>query len=167
MFIDRDNIIDTSILRAADGKYYRVSADGLMSIERADTLLGRWEKISDLTTLHRRMRGYDAYRDDTGVELRGKLIEGPELFRFNGGDVYGLYSDNYQKPGRGYIPVTTTNLSDTTGAAWQLYTSDQYHFGMKRKRHGCIIGITMEEYDRVVRKFGGAGTDGMKSRQPE
>lgn len=157
LYIERGedgNIIDTSMLRAADGKYYRVSADGLMNIEQADYILGEWRKIADLTNLHKLMNGYDAYWADTQVELRGKIVEGPELFKFNNEDVYGLYSDNYQKPGKGYIPVTTTDLSDATGRAWQLYTRDQYSFGKQRKRHGSIIGITREEYDRIMKKWG-------------
>lgn len=156
IYIDRTpgDIIDTSMIQASDGKYYRVSADGLMSIEKADYILGEWKTISDLTNLHKRMNGYLEYWADTNVELRGKLIEGPQLFKFNDEDIYGLYSDNYQKPGLGYIPTTTTEISDTTGTKWQLYTRDQYDFGKLRKRHGSIIGITEEEYTNVMKKWG-------------
>lgn len=157
LYIDRGatgDIIDTSMIQGSDGKYYRVSADGLMSIEQADYILGEWTKISDLTHLHLKMNNYDAYWENTKVELRGKLIEGPELFKFNNENVWGLYSDNYQKPGIGYIPVTTTDLSDTTGKAWQLYTRDQYSFGKLRKRHGSILGVTGQEYKKVLEKWG-------------
>ena len=157
MFIERGesgDIIDTSMILASDGKYYRVSADGLMSIEQADYILGDWKKISDLTNLHLKMNNYDAYWASTQVTLRGKLIEGPELFKFNNENTWGLYSDNYQRPGIGYIPVTTTNLADTTGKGWQLYTRDQYNFGRLRKRHGSILGITAKEYNAVIAKWG-------------
>ncbi|WP_147336291.1 glycoside hydrolase family 43 protein [Bacteroides oleiciplenus] len=156
IYIDRTpgDIIDTSMIQASDGKYYRVSADGLMSIEKSDYILGEWKTISDLTNLHKRMNGYLKYWADTNVELRGKLIEGPQLFKFNDEDIYGLYSDNYQKPGLGYIPTTTTEISDTTGTKWQLYTRDQYDFGKLRKRHGSIIGITEEEYINLMKKWG-------------
>ena len=151
---ERGDLIDVSMLKAADGKYYRISADGLMSIEQADSILGSWKKVSDLTTLHLKMNNYDAYWADTHLTLRGKLIEGPELFKFNQEDRWGLYSDNYQKPGMGYIPVTTTNLADTTGQAWQLYTKDQYNFGKLRKRHGSILGITAKEYKKLIDFWG-------------
>lgn len=156
LYIDRGNgnIIDTSMLCAADGKYYRVSADGLMSIEQADSILGTWRKLSDLTNLHKKMSNYDLYMADTQVELKGKRVEGPELFKFNNENQYGLYADNYQKPGIGYIPTTTTSLNDTTGRAWQLYTREQYHFGKQKKRHGSILGITQQEYDAIMKKWG-------------
>lgn len=156
MYIDRGdgNIIDTSALQASDNKFYRVSADGDMTIERSDYILGEWEKMSDITTLHPLMNGYDEYWEDVGVTLTGGIIEGPELFKFNNEERWGLYADNYQNPGRGYIPMTTTDLSDNTGAAWQLYTQDQFSFGNKKKRHGSILGITMEEYDRLISVYG-------------
>ena len=156
LYIERGatgDIIDTSMIRASDGKYYRVSADGAMSIETADYILGEWKKISDLTTLHTQMNGYKRYWESTQVELRGKLIEGPEFFKFNNEDVWGLYSDNYQKPGLGYIPITTTDISDTTGKAWQLYTRDQYSFGKMRKRHGSIMGVTEKEYLTICQYY--------------
>ena len=50
--------------------------------------------------------------------------------------------------------MTTTDLSDTSGDKWQLYTRDQYSWGTQRKRHGGILPITAEEYDRLAEKYG-------------
>ena len=58
----------------------------------------------------------------------------------------------------GYIPVTMTDISDTTGKAWQLYTRNQYSFGRLKKRHGSILGVTKKEYANVMAKWGGTKT---------
>ncbi len=152
--------IDMTMIKASDDKYYRISADGAMNIQTSDYVLGEWKTISDITSLHLKMNGYDKFKDDylnadgETLELTGGLIEGPELFKFNGEERYGLYADNYQLPGFGYIPTTTTDLSDTSGDKWQLYTRDQYSWGTQRKRHGGILPITAEEYDRLAEKYG-------------
>ena len=154
-YIDRGDrhIIDTSMIKASDGKYYRVSADGEITIETSDTILGEWTEISNLRGLSAGMNGWSTFKSVDGLTLTGGVLEGPELFQFNGEDKWGLYSDNYT--GKGYIPITTTDLSDTTGSAWTIYTSGQYNFGSMKKRHGSILGITQEEYNSVMRKWGG------------
>ncbi len=152
--------IDTSMIKSDDGKYYRVTADGDMTIQNADFILGNWKKVSDITTLHTKMNGYDNYaathKNNSGetLELTGGLIEGPEFFKFNDEQRWGLYADNYQLPGFGYIPMTTTDLSDTTGTAWKLYGRDEYDFGNLKKRHGSVMGITKDEYNRLLDVYG-------------
>lgn len=152
--------IDTTMIKTDSGKYYRVTADGDMTVQNADFILGKWKKVSDITTLHKKMNGYDNYaathKNSSGetLELTGGLIEGPELFKINGEDKWGLYADNYQLPGFGYIPMSSEDLSDDTGTKWQLYGRDEYSFGKLRKRHGSILGITKEEYERLLEVYG-------------
>ena len=45
------------------------------------------------------MEGYAAFKNETGIVMTGGVLEGPELFKFNGEDKWGLYSDNYGKIG--------------------------------------------------------------------
>ena len=152
--------IDTTMVKTTDGKYFRISADGEMNLQSADYVLGPWKKVSDITTLHKKMNGYDKFKeeylnaDGETLELTGGLIEGPELFKFNGEEKYGLYADNYQKPGFGYIPMVTEDLADTTGSKWQLFSQSDYSWGTLHKRHGGILPITTEEYNRLAEHYG-------------
>lgn len=157
---DKQHCIDTSIVKGNDGKYYRVSADtnaneGELSeimLEASDTVLGDWKKLGNIYQIQSGMKNYDAYKKDTNVNFVGGVVEGPELFALNDGKTFGLYMDNYG--GRGYIPTTTTDLSDTSGKAWRVYTSDEYDFGSLKKRHGSIMGITEDEYKALLAKWG-------------
>lgn len=167
-YIDRGNLqhcIDTSMVKGNDGKYYRISADtnangGSVSeliLESSDSVLGEWTRLSNMREIQKGMKNYDKYKKDINVDFVGGKVEGPELIKLNDGKTFGLYMDNYG--GIGYIPTTTTDLSDTSGASWTVYTSDQYDFGSLKKRHGGILGITQEEYDAVMAKWGNTVTD--------
>lgn len=164
-YIDRgdSHCIDTSIIKAGD-KYYRVSADGEITLEESDSILGSWSVLTTLKQLSGGMNGFAEFSQEQGLELTGGIVEGPELFKINKEDTWGLYVDNYG--GVGYIPITTTDLSDTTGSAWQIYTENQYDFGYMLKRHGTILGITREEYESVTAKWGDGGSEEEESHNP-
>jgi hypothetical protein len=132
-------IIDTTIINAG-GKYYRASGDGHITIESSERLMGEWKIISTL--------------DSLGLELTGKDVEGPEFFKFNGEEKWGLLVDQYTT-GRGYLPIITTNISDTTGASWRKPAANEYSFGNLKKRHGSILPITQKEYEAIISKWGG------------
>ncbi len=162
-YIDRGNrqhCIDTSMVKANDGKYYRVSADTVANggkeaaiiLETSDTVLGDWKQVAYIEDIQPGMNNYEAYTKDVNTKFTGGVVEGPELFPLNDGKTWGLYMDNYG--GIGYIPTTTTDISDTTGKAWKVYTSDEYDFGSLKKRHGSILGITADEYKAVMAKWG-------------
>lgn len=156
--------IDVSMVKAGNS-YYRVSAGAgrEITIEKSDSVLGNWEQISDLKSLSSGMEGYDAFHEETDITLTGGVVEGPELFKFNNEDKWGLYTDNYG--GVGYIPVTTTDLSDTTGAKWKVYQSSDYNFGSLKKRHGSITPITQAEYDGLMKKWGSEGEENKEEEQ--
>lgn len=155
LFIDNTDgreIIDTTMMKADDGYYYRASKDGGnydtkggIRLDRSTDIFGDWEKVMDLDEL-----GFS--RDMTNQKL-----EGPELFRFNKKDwsdpntvTYGLYSDRYVE-GSGYLPLTTTNLMDIGNAnsSWKLPTASEFSFDSLKKRHGTILSLTQDELDRV------------------
>lgn len=161
-FIDRgskQHCIDTSMVEV-DGKYYRVSADTVANggqdseiiIETSDSVLGQWTRLCKMDDLAGGMANYDAYYKENPVRFVGGVVEGPELFPLNDGKTWGLYTDNYG--GVGYIPVTTTDISDVSGKSWTAYTKNQYNFGSLKKRHGSIMGITADEYKAVMTKWG-------------
>ena len=101
-------------------------------------------------------------------------IEGPQLFLYNEAQwrtvtlegeaakvpTYGLYVDRYGT-GSGYWPFATTDIASTARSdwgtnqpGWQAYPHPGNNnsipsFGM-RKRHGGLLTITKEEYDRIL-----------------
>lgn len=131
-------IIDTTIIKAG-GKYYRASGDGQITIESSERLTGEWIILSTLESL--------------GLELTGKDVEGPEFFKFNGAEEWGLLVDQYAT-GKGYLPLVTTDISDTTGSSWRKPAADEYSFGSLKKRHGSILPITKTEYEAIMSKWG-------------
>ena len=155
-------IIDTTILKIGD-TYYSASKDGDnaeknggIRIMKTKSLLdpASWEKVYDL--------------DELGLDLSGQKIsaltnatlEGPELFQLNKKDwadpekpEYVLMADQYAA-GAGYLPITTTDLEDTTGASWKLLSSgSDYSFDLLKKRHGTVLKLTQAELDRVNAAF--------------
>ncbi|ANY70023.1 hypothetical protein BBD42_28610 [Paenibacillus sp. BIHB 4019] len=131
-------IIDTTIMKAG-GMYYRASGDGQITIESSERLMGEWKIISTLESL--------------GLGLTGKDVEGPEFFKFNGEEKWGLLVDQYGT-NRGYLPLVTTNIGDTTGKCWRKPAADEYSFGRLKKRHGTVMPVTKSEYDAILAKWG-------------
>ena len=79
---------------------------------------------------------------------------------FGGGNdrdsTYGLLADQYAT-GRGYVPFRTTDIGSTSSSVWSKATD--INLGAIKKRHGGIVPITAEEYQRVMFHFAGVGTD--------
>ncbi|MBB3113122.1 sucrose-6-phosphate hydrolase SacC (GH32 family) [Paenibacillus phyllosphaerae] len=135
---EQRTIIDTTIMKAG-GKYYRASGDGQITIEASDRLMGDWEVISTLESI--------------GLKLTGRDVEGPEFFKFNGEDQWGLLVDQYATKD-GYLPIVTTDIGDTTGSSWKKLAPDTYSFGSLKKRHGSILPITKQEYVAILDQWG-------------
>ncbi|OMF38848.1 hypothetical protein BK133_01215 [Paenibacillus sp. FSL H8-0548] len=133
-WIDRDNqsIIDTTVIKA-NNKYYRASADGQITFEESDQLLGTWKKTRTLQE----------------VGLTGSNVEGPEIFKFNDREEWAILVDQYAT-GKGYLPIVTSDLS--TGAFRKLDASE-YSLDSAKKRHGSILSITQKEYDAIMAKY--------------
>jgi hypothetical protein len=133
-------IIDTQIIpiRDADAPYayVRASADGQITFEGADSILGPWTFLGDIS--------------HTG--LTNAEVEGPFLFRFNGGERYGLYVDQHGSGG-GYLPLTT--IHPWSPRTFQLAPSWEYDLGGSLKRHGSILNLSPEELVRVRAAWGG------------
>ena len=143
------SIIDTTMIKNdEDGYYYRASADGQITLERSKDLFGTWETVTNLNSL------------SLGGDMTGKKLEGPELFKFNkkdwvdGKPTYGLYTDQYAE-GKGYLPVITTDLNDrdNSNQSWKKLTDAEYTFDSLKKRHGTILNLTQEEYERVMKAY--------------
>lgn len=145
LYIDRgagQGIIDTQIVESPTSvggfRYYRASADGQITIEGSNSILGSWTRIGDLQHM-------GISNGATG----GNVVEGPMWMPFNGRNEWGLWLDQFAT-GRGYMPITSTNL----GSTGNFRTVSDYSLGGTRKRHGGIMSITAAEKSRVLAKWG-------------
>ncbi|MFI6706370.1 glycoside hydrolase family 43 protein [Nonomuraea sp. NPDC050478] len=144
-FIERggaQGIIDTQIVEvpgAVGGYlYYRASADGHISIEAANSILGSWTSLGNLSHL--------GISNGTGG---GNVVEGPMWMKFNDRDEWALWLDQFAT-GRGYMPITSTNLASTRN----FRTRSDYAMGAGRKRHGSVLSLTAAEESRVLGRWG-------------
>ena len=145
LYIDRpgsQGIIDTQIVesptRVGGYRYYRASADGHITIEASNTVLGSWTTIGNL-----------AHMGISNGTTGGNVVEGPMWMQFNGRTEWALWLDQFAT-GRGYMPITSTNLGSTTN----FRTVSDYGMGGNRKRHGSILNLTAAEEGRVLAKWG-------------
>lgn len=144
LYIERgggQGIIDTQIVEVANSvggyRYYRASADGHITIEAANSILGSWSYIGNLSHM-------GISNGATG----GNVVEGPMWAQFNGRDEWNLWLDQFAT-GRGYMPITSSNL----GSTQNFRTRSDYNMGGNRKRHGSILNLTAAEQSRVLNRW--------------
>ncbi|MEV4715127.1 glycoside hydrolase family 43 protein [Micromonospora sp. NPDC049374] len=146
LYIERpgggQGIIDTQIIEVPGSvggyRYYRASADGHITIEASNSILGSWTTLGNLSHL--------GISNGTGG---GNVVEGPMWMQFNGRNEWALWLDQYAT-GRGYLPVTSTNLGGVTN----FRTRSDYNLGGTRKRHGSILNLTAAEENAVLGRWG-------------
>lgn len=161
----KESVIDTTMIKADDGYYYRVSAKDKLPVERtknpyAVTVAARPEnsKGGDDT---KEWVFVGNFNDLVGGNnnWNGTKLEGPELFRYNADDVlnkdgksmkYGLMWDQYAS-GKGYLPFYSADLGSTDTADWAQ--ASEVNFGKLKKRHGTILPVTAAEYQAVMKAF--------------
>jgi len=134
-YIERDNhIIDTTIVYD-NGNYYRFSKDETtkhVNLDVCDSLHGEF-KLIDSKAL---------------AELDG--VEGPECYLLPDGKTWCLIVDRFAV-GLGYLPLTTTDLAS---GDLKILDDTEYDFDRYKKRHGGVIQISDDEYDRLLLAFG-------------
>ena len=64
----------------------------------------------------------------------------------NNGKTWCLIADQFMA-GKGYLPMVTENLSS---GDFRILSPDEYDMGQTKKRHGGILQITDEEYERLL-----------------
>lgn len=133
LFLEKENhVIDSTIIRAEEG-YYRYTKDETTKnivVDFAKTL--KPEDFKEIPS-------------ETLSELYG--VEGPEIFKFNDREEWCLVVDRFAT-GKGYLPLVTKSLK--TGA-FTVLNDTQFDMGVTKKRHGGIIPITEEEYQRLCK----------------
>ncbi len=134
MGTEYSSVIDTTMIRGGDGKYYRFTKEeepARVFMEAADSLDGPYIRVnSNIESI-------------TGVE-------GPGIFRMTDGR-YCLMLDGYMgaNAGVGFFPLVTDDLA--SGNFQRLTSGYRMPTGAK---HGAVIPITGDEYDAVMEKWG-------------
>lgn len=128
-----DHVIDMTIIKEA-GKYYRFikdAATGGIIMDCGADLQGSFTAVSD-----------KGLRRVTGVE-------GPLAFVMPDGKTWCLMADRFAQR-RGYLPMLCGNLETDDFSVLQ---PTEYNLGKTRKRHGSVLMITENEYERLRRKY--------------
>lgn len=126
---ERD-VIDTTILES-EGQYYRVSKDETnkrLILEVAASLTGEFVRIDSIVL----------------AALEG--VEGPEGYLLPDGKTWCLIADQFMT-GKGYLPMLTEDLAS---GDFKILSSEEYDMGKTKKRHGGVLQITDEEYERLL-----------------
>jgi len=130
LYIEKENhIIDTTIFYE-EGYYYRFSKDETTKNIVAD--MGE-DLLGEFTPL--KMEYVNAQMG----------LEGPIVFKLSGKNAYILMADRFAIDG-GYIPYIT---DDIRSGDFKPLMDTQYDMGMSKKRHGSVLNITCEEYNRL------------------
>lgn len=135
IYIERENhVIDTDIIRVKEG-YVRFSKDETTKNIRVD--FGK--------TLDK-----DKFADIACPVLDNLYgVEGPIVFYLEKAKQWCLLVDRFSE-GKGYLPLVTDN--PLTGD-FRILSENEYDMGKNLKRHGGILPITEEEYDRMMEHF--------------
>lgn len=140
VYIERENhVIDTTMIYA-EGQYYRFSKD-----ETTKKILF---EVSDSLEADR----FKTLYSNTLDNLYG--VEGPQIFKVDGDRKgYCLIVDRFAE-GKGYLPLFTGKMSEED---FRILSEEEYNMGSTKKRHGSVIVITEEEYEKIkVREYDGS-----------
>lgn len=134
------SVIDSTVVRH-DGTYYRFTKDERSN--SGDAPCGKFITAERATDL--RDTGWDFVTDCIG---QGAISqgEGPTIFRSNTEARWYLFIDEFG--GRGYVPFETTDLASGTWSPVSDYDLPA------SPRHGTVLPITEEEYDRLAASLG-------------
>ncbi|GAB4004957.1 hypothetical protein GCM10029992_51420 [Glycomyces albus] len=149
LYIDRpggEHIIDTQIIEVPGGvggrRYFRASRDNQITVEAADSILGSWTRLGDLSHM----------------DLSGGSVEGPMWAKFNDRNEWCLWLDQHATNG-GYLPVTSTDL----GSTQNFRTVGDFDMGGSLKRHGSILNLTAAEENRLLERWEGIPVNRIQS----
>ena len=78
-----------------------------------------------------------------------KGVEGPLCFPFNDREEYCLMVDQFATDA-GYLPIVT---SDMASGVFRVLDKSEYDMGQTKKRHGSVLNITEEEFQKLCEKF--------------
>lgn len=135
LYLEKErDVIDTTIVWSG-GEYYRFTKDETTSriiLEAGDRLDGAFREI----------------HSETLESLTG--VEGPECYQLPDGETWCVIVDQFQA-GKGYLPLLTKSLECGT---FEMLDESAFDMGRNKKRHGGVLKLTDEEYERLRRAYG-------------
>ncbi|MFJ7180728.1 family 43 glycosylhydrolase [Streptomyces massasporeus] len=138
------SVIDSTVVKYKD-EYYRYTKDERdpgSSSPCSKFITG--EKSTSLTSTT-----YDFVADCIGKGAMDRG-EGPTVFKSNTEKKWYLFIDEYG--GRGYVPFETTDLASGT------WTPSANHQLPASPRHGTVLPVTQQEYDRLLAAYPSTST---------
>lgn len=135
------SVIDTTVVRDDDGTYYRFTKnenndEKYIFMEKSNSLLKGWTSVPSATLQAEKWR------------------EGPCSFKFSSEDIaaaggkWAVLLDDFG--GVGYYPMVT---DDFMSAEFTKLTTANLP-KVKKPRHGTVLNVTAEEYERLVEHYG-------------
>ncbi len=141
LFLEKENhVIDSTIIRTEEG-YYRYTKDETVKTICVD--FGR--------TLH--PEDFHEVKSETLSSLYG--VEGPEIFRLSQ-NKWCLIVDRFAA-GKGYLPLVADRLDN---GEFRILDDSEFDMGVTIKRHGGVIPVTAQEYERLCAFYGCEGEHG-------
>lgn len=132
-YIEKEqSVIDTTIVYK-DNYYYRFTKDEKTKkiiLDKGKDLKGYFEEVSSETL------------------SKAEGLEGPQVYPLSQ-NRWILIVDQFAK-GLGYVPY---EIKDFNTGDIQLLDQNAYNFGKTRKRHGGVIPISEEEYNKLIEHF--------------
>lgn len=136
IYIERPgHIIDTTIIEE-NGTYYRFSKDETdkkcIKVDYGTDLLGIFTPIQSKSL-------DDVYG-----------VEGPTSYLLPDNKTYCLLADRFLEH-KGYLPILTTDIKSGN---FTPMSDGQYNMGPSIKRHGSVLSISLEDYEKIVDYYG-------------
>lgn len=134
-YIERENhVIDTTIIRHK-GFYYRFSKDETTKNIRCDRSMDLWGDFENVTL-------------EEVEAIYG--VEGPAAVYLNEREEWCLMVDRFAER-KGYLPLVSKDL---TPGSFRILEDSEFDLGKGKKRHGSLLNLTKEEYNRLWKTFG-------------
>lgn len=128
---DKKRHVFDCVLTECDGRYYRIYKSDCIQMDVADSLSGDWQPV------------------DTNIHLLAPNHEGPAICREGGKKTWMLMLDCLTTHG-GYQPFYIEDMQ----SGQFIENADRVHFPSDVKyRHGSILAISHEEYERLITSF--------------
>lgn len=128
---ENHHIFDAVIVKEGS-RYYRIyKSNDRLRVDCADTLDGEWNMV------------------DTNIHAAAPCHEGPAICKMNDKNMWLVMLDCLIPPG-GYQAFVTNNLSE--GQFIKSEANVRFPQNVKY-RHGSLLAITKEEYDRLVDRY--------------
>lgn len=133
VFVEKENdVIDTTVIER-EGTFYRFTKDETTKriiMEKSVALIGPYEEVSSPTL----------------ASVKG--VEGPQIYQVAKNKWY-LILDHFSA-GTGYAIYVTEDLGHQDFVKME---TEKYDFGSNLKRHGSVLPITGEEYERLQKYY--------------